>query len=136
VEERLSKLDLLPGRLAVCRLAAGEAAPAWAAGGVFSSITRTARELSVVCAEGLVPVDTKCETGWRIFQVEGPLDFSLTGILAGIAGPLADAGVSIFAISTFDTDYVMVKEENVARAVDALRAAGHSVTGPLVGRHS
>jgi len=123
----MSHLDLLPDRLAVHRLPAGEPVPAWATG-AFTSITRTASELSVVCAEGLAPAGITCQPGWRIFQVEGPLDFSLTGILASIAGPLADAGVSIFALSTFDTDYVMVREANLAKAVDALRAAGHHVT--------
>jgi uncharacterized protein len=125
--KRVSDLRLLPHRFAVCRLAADAAVPAWATGGLFTSITRTPDELSVVCAEGLAPEGTRCEGGWRIFQVAGPLDFSLTGVLAAIATPLAQAGVSIFAISTFDTDYVMVKEENLAKAVEALRAAGHGV---------
>ena len=123
----MSHLTVLPDRLAIYRLPADSPAPAWAAGAV-TSITRTAAELSVVCAEGLAPAGTQSQPGWRIFQVEGPLDFSLTGILAAIAGPLADAGVSIFAISTFDTDYVMVREESLAKAVDALRASGHRVT--------
>jgi hypothetical protein len=123
----VSDLRLLPDRFAVCRLAADSAVPAWEAGGVLSSITRTPDELSVVCAEGLAPEGTRCDGGWRIFQVAGPLDFSLTGVLAAIAGPLADAGVSVFALSTFDTDYVMVKEENLAKAVEALRAAGHRI---------
>jgi hypothetical protein len=127
----VSDLRLLPGRFAVCRLPAGDAVPAWWgalwARGSFSSVTRAPGELSIVCAEGLAPEGTKCEGGWRIFQVAGPLDFSLTGILAAIATPLAHAGVSIFAVSTFDTDYILVKQENLAKAVDALRAAGHSV---------
>jgi len=123
----VSDLRLLRHRFAVCRLAADADAPAWAAGGIFSSITRTPGELSVVCAEGLAPEGTRCEGGWRIFEVAGPLDFSLTGVLAAIAAPLAHAGVSIFAISTFDTDYVMVKDENLAKAGEALRAAGHGV---------
>jgi hypothetical protein len=121
------KLRLLRGRFAVCRLEPGEGVPAWALGGEFNSVTRTAGELSVVCAEGAAPAGTKCETGWRIFQVEGPLDFALTGILVAVAKPLADADVSIFAVSTYDTDYVMVKEENVEKAARALAAAGHSV---------
>lgn len=111
----------------MCRLEPGEGVPAWALGGEFNSVTRTAGELSVVCAEGAAPAGTKCETGWRIFQVEGPLDFALTGILVAVAKPLADADVSIFAVSTYDTDYVMVKEENVEKAARALAAAGHSV---------
>ena len=124
----MSDLALLPGRFAVCQLPADEAVPAWATGGPFSSVTRTPGELSIVCAEGLAPEGARCEGGWRIFQVAGPLDFSLTGILAAIATPLAGAGVSIFAVSTFDTDYVLVREEKLAKAVEVLGAAGHKVT--------
>jgi len=121
-------LALLEGRFAVCRLAPGEEVPAWASGGAFTSVTRTRDELSVVCAEEAVPEGIRCEDGWRVFQIEGPLDFGLTGILASVAGPLAEAGVSIFAVSTFDTDYLMIKEENVERAIAALGAAGHQVS--------
>ncbi len=121
-------LSLLEGRFAVCRLAPGDEVPAWAnGGGALTSITRTRDELSVVCAEGAVPEGIRREGGWRVFQIEGPLDFGLTGILASVAVPLAGAGVSIFAVSTFDTDYVMVREENVPVAIAALRAAGHQV---------
>lgn len=120
-------MSLFEGRFAVCRLGPGDEVPAWAASGAFTSVTRTRDELSVVCAEGAVPEGTRCEGGWRIFGIEGPLDFGLTGILASVAEPLAEAGVSIFAVSTFDTDYVMVREENVERAVAALAAAGHRV---------
>jgi hypothetical protein len=79
----------------------------------------------VVCAEAEAPEGAKCERGWRVLQVAGPLEFSLTGVLAAIAMPLAIAGLSIFAISTFDTDYLLVKEEQLAKAVEALRSAGH-----------
>lgn len=120
-------LSLHKGRFAVCRLAPGDEVPAWASGGGFTSVTRTRAELSVVCAEGAVPEGIRCEGGWRVFQIEGPLDFGLTGILASVAGPLAEAGVSIFAVSTFDTDYVLVREESVERAIAALGAAGHRV---------
>jgi len=121
------ELTLIEGRFAVCRLAPDAASPAWAAQG-FSSITRTAGELSVVCAEDAVPPGVQREPGWRILQVAGPLDFGLTGILLSIARPLAEAGVSIFAISTFDTDCVMVRESTVEKAIRALEAAGHRVT--------
>jgi hypothetical protein len=123
----VSDLHLLPGQVAICRLAPDADIPTWAGGGPFSSITRTSDELSIVCAEGLAPEGVRCEDGWRAFQVAGPVEFSLTGVLAAIATPLAGAGVSIFVISTFDTDYVLVKEENLAKAVEALRAAGHRV---------
>jgi uncharacterized protein len=124
--KRVSELRLLTGRYAVCRLAADAGAPEWAVG-PFVSVTRTHDELSVVCPEGLVPEGTKCDSGWRVLQVAGPLEFSLTGVLAAIATPLANAGIGIFAIATFDTDYVLLKEENLARATEALHGAGHGV---------
>ena len=120
-------LTLLSTRLALCRLASDAAAPAWAQRGEFCSITRTAEELSVVCGEAGVPEDVRCERGWRAFKVAGPLDFALVGVLARLATPLAAAGVSVFAVGTFDTDYVLVKEECLERAVSALTAAGHHV---------
>jgi len=115
-------LKLLPGRYAVCRLRQDAEIPA-----EFFSITRTADELSVVCEESVVPAESRVEAGWRILGVEGPLDFALTGILLSIARPLAEAGVSIFAVSTFDTDYVFVKDADLERASTALRAAGHTI---------
>ena len=121
-------LLLLDGRFAVCRLAAADEVPAWAGDGTFTSVTRTRDELSVVCAEAAVPEGIRSEGGWRVFRMEGPLDFGMTGILASVAVPLAGAGVSIFAVSTFDTDYVLVKEGEVPRAIAALRVAGHRVS--------
>jgi hypothetical protein len=121
------ELRVLPGRLAVCRLEAGAAPPAWAMGGALWSVTGTADELSVVCGEERVPEGVRREAGWRALKVAGPLDFALTGVLSAIAAPLAAAGVSVFAVATFDTDYVLVREERLAEAVAALRAAGLSV---------
>ena len=120
-------LSLLDCRLAVCRLGSRDEIPSWAGAGAFSSVTRTGTELSIVCREDAVPDGIPREGGWRIFQVEGPLDFGLIGVMASIAGPLGEAGVSLFAVSTFDTDYVMVRERDVEAAVLALRAAGHRV---------
>jgi len=93
----------------------------------FFSVTRTHEELSIVCPESVIPVDVKQESGWRMLKVEGPLEFGLTGVLASIATPLAQAGISIFSIATFNTDYVLVKDALVAEAVKALHAAGHTV---------
>jgi len=121
-------LILLKDRLAICRLMAGETVPEWAStGGGFYSVTRTADELSIVCDENAVPPGVKCERAWRIFKIEGPFDFAATGILVSAAAPLAEAGVPIFAISTFDTDYVLVKQEHAGNAVRALESAGHRV---------
>ena len=120
-------LTALPDRLAVCRLDAGDPIPAWGTRGPFVSITRTPEELSVTCPEGDVPEGIRAERGFVPLKVEGPLDFALTGILASVAGPLADAGISLFAIATFDTDYVLVRAERLLDATAALRAAGHVV---------
>lgn len=125
------RLDLcvLGDRLAVCRLPAGSPQPDWARSGALTAVTWTADETSVVCAASVVPEGTPAETGWRALQVAGPLDFGLTGVLAALATPLAEAGVSIFAISTYDTDYVLVREEALEDAAGALEAVGHRVEG-------
>ena len=126
----LPRLSVLDGRLAVCRLDAASGIPAWAMSSGFTSFTRTTDELSVVCSEGAVPEGVACEKGWRTLKLEGPLDFSLVGVLAGITGTLAAAGISIFSISTYDTDYVLVKEESLETAKTALLGAGHEINGP------
>lgn len=123
-------LTLLPGGYAVCRLPADAVVPLpGTAGGVYS-VTRTRDELSVVCAEDVAPDGATVEPGWVALVVEGPLDFGLTGILASVAAPLAGAGVSIFAISTYDTDYVLIRRGDQASALAALRTAGHTVRVP------
>jgi hypothetical protein len=124
-------LIILSDTFAICRLNPAEDVPDWAMIGEFVSITHTADELSIVCAEEHVPSDVKADRGWRALKVEGPLDLALTGILASLANPLAEAQINIFAISTFDTDYLLVKGYNVARACDVLRQAGHVVVTSL-----
>jgi hypothetical protein len=95
------------------------------AGSLFS-ITRTNEELSIVCAEALVPPGVQVESGWRGLKVAGPLDFALTGILAELSGALARAGISLFAISTYDTDYILVKEKDLEQTVETLLRAGYT----------
>jgi uncharacterized protein len=112
--------------LAVCRLPANTPVPAPKAGALWS-VTRTADELSIVCPVAEVPAGAEVERAWRALQVAGPLDFALTGVLAAIAVPLAEADVSIFAVSTYDTDYVLVREAALPAAAEALRRAGHDV---------
>jgi hypothetical protein len=90
-------------------------------------VTRTSDELSVVCPEKNVPGGVRSEGEWRVLVLEGSFEFSAVGVLASVAAPLAEAGVSIFALSTYDTDYVLVKEEGLDRAVSALRQRGHEV---------
>ena len=117
---------MLDERLAVCRLPPGDPLPSWMAG-PFISITRTINELSVVCAEVSVPVHVTSERGWRGFRVEGPLPFTEIGILAELSVNLAAADISIFAVSTHDTDYILVKDEDLAKAVVTLEAEGHDI---------
>jgi hypothetical protein len=93
----------------------------------FFSITRTGEELSVVCREALVPEGIRAERGWRALRVAGVLDLSQVGVLASLASPLAGAGISLFALSTFDTDYLLVQEQDLGRAVEVLVAVGHAV---------
>jgi len=123
----LLTLTLFTDRYAICRLDATADVPSWSAGGQFASISRTPDELSVVCLEVNVPSGMTCEPGWRILKCEGPLDYALTGIMASIAEPLADAGVPIFPIATYDTDYILVKETHLETAIRALTAYGHAV---------
>ena len=120
------KLALLENTVAVCRLDPESSIPEWAIQGSFFSITKTDDELSVVCDQENVPHGTKAEMDWRIFKVEGPLPFELTGILASIANPLSKAKISIFAISTFETDYILVKADDLEDASLALVGAGFS----------
>jgi len=125
------RLTTLPGELAICRLPATAAVPDWARG-AFVSITHTVDELSIVCeraaiVESDLPDGSLVEGGWWALKVAGPLDLDLTGILASLATPLAEAEISIFAISTYDTDYVLVRAEELGRATAVVRGAGHEV---------
>jgi hypothetical protein len=120
------KLTILGAPVAVCRLAANAAVPAWARGALMS-ITRTTDELSIVCDDDAVPHDVQAERGWRALKLEGPIPFEMTGVAAALLKPLAEAHISIFLISTYDTDYLLLKAETFARAVDVLRAAGYDV---------
>jgi hypothetical protein len=120
-------LSLLPGTFAVCRFYPDAPLPAWVTAGPFVSTTRTADELSVVCLQDVVPPGVRCERDWCCLRVAGPLDFALIGVLVSLAAPLAEAGVSVFAVSTFDTDYLLVRGPELPRAVEALRSAGHVV---------
>jgi hypothetical protein len=128
------EIEVLPLRLSVVRLDGHAQVPRWALDGELFSVTRTARELSVVAPTELVPSEVeRAEHGWQALAVAGPLAFSLTGVLDSVAAPLARAGISLFAVSTYDTDYVLVKVETVEAAVRALRAAGHRLHGVTVG---
>ncbi len=106
--------------MAICRLPPGATLPGWIEENGFVSLTRTPDELSIVCIEEWVPSNVEAERNWRMLKVKGPLDFALTGILVSLISPLSDAGIAIFALSTYDTDYLLLKEENLNRAISIL----------------
>lgn len=114
-------LIILPDSLSVCRLAPDSPIPPWATAGSFYAIVRSPDELSVVCPDGLPPAGTQREGPWRALKVQGPLDFEETGILADLTVPLAAAGVSVFAVSSFDTDYLLIRETSLSIALRVLR---------------
>jgi len=119
--------SILDGSFAVCQLPPDAVIPQWALTGSPSCITRAQDELSIVCRADNVPADVTSQAGWICLKLEGPFPFSLTGILASILDPLAAARVPIFAISTFNTDYVLIQQEFAAVALEALRLAGHEL---------
>ena len=120
------RISILPERLAVSRLAADAAVPEWIRG-TFTSVTRTKDELSVICDDDAVPEEVQSERGWRALRVEGPIPFEVTGVAAALIAPLAEARISVFLMATYDTDYLLLKEEVFARAVEILRSRGHEI---------
>lgn len=122
---RSFELLVLPGSFAIVRLAPDAPLPPWATAPDFSSVTRTSEELSVVCPANQVPTGVKVETRWRALKVKGPFALSEIGVLAALAAALAATKVNLFAISTFDTDYLLVSEKKLDSAIAALKAAGH-----------
>ncbi len=121
------QLRTLPDPYAIVRLHPGSELPDWVDKGPFRSVTRTDNEVSVVCRDHDVPEGESAERGWRVLELLGPLDFSLTGVVASLVDPLARAEIPIFVISTFETDYVLVREVNLEDTIEVLELAGHDV---------
>jgi uncharacterized protein len=122
------RLTWLEPQLSVCRLAGDDALPEWALqkGALFCAV-RTADELSIVCDARFVPAGVAREGPYLAFKLEGPIPLSAVGVLSSLLGPIADAGMSVFVVSTFDTDYVLVPAADQHRALQTLSALGHSV---------
>lgn len=121
------ELTVLPDTYGVCRLNPSEGIPEWAVKSPFFSVTRTAQELSVVTLSRDIPAEVLAELDWRVIGVLGPLDFNMTGVLASLATPLAQGGVPIFVISTYDTDYILVKDKMLEGACHLLTGQGHQI---------
>lgn len=120
-------LKLLKDKYSVCRLNKNEEIPIWLFDEEFFSITKTEDELSIVCIQDKISKDKVCENGWKVLKIEGPLDFSLVGILAKISTLMADNKISIFAISTYDTDYILIKEESLDKAIKVLESNSYAI---------
>lgn len=125
----MTAIVVQPQTMSICRLPADEPIPAWATKRAFFSVTRTSDELSVVCTSIQVPSGVTAHDGWRALKLAGPFDLLLVGILLGVTAPLAAAGVTVFPIATYDTDYLLVRNDQLNTAIAALRSAGHQVTG-------
>jgi len=128
VQAHRLKFSRLPGSFAICQLPPQTDVSGWALQGAFFSLTRTAEELSVVCSQEKVPADVRHEGAWACLKLEGPFPFSQTGILISLVQPLSERAIPIFAVSTFDTDYVLVKEAWIDKAIEILKEAGHEMT--------
>jgi hypothetical protein len=124
---RRLELTLLAERFAISRLAADAPVPDWALRGPFFSVTRTGDELSVVSEVSQVPVGVQSQPEWRVFKVHGPFVLSEIGVLSALVAPLAEAKISLFAVSTFDTDYLLVAAETLSAAITVLDRAGHTI---------
>ena len=120
-------LSVLKGDFAVSQLERGASVPAWVLEGPFFTVSRTFEELSILSLASFVPDGVRSESGWACLKLEGPFEFTMTGILVSVLEPLKQAGIGIFAVSTFDTDYVLVKTAQLEAGVRALEAAGHTV---------
>jgi hypothetical protein len=114
------ELILLPDRLAICRLPQNAPIPPWALAGDFYAVFRNEAELSIVCPDGHPPAEIRTDSGWRALKVRGPLPLSEIGVIAALSAPLAEAGIAVFVISAFDTDYLLVKETDLSKAVRVL----------------
>jgi hypothetical protein len=122
------RISLLAPTMAICKLGPDADLPAWAVRDPFFAATRTEEELSIVCPEKAVPGPVFCDKGWRCLKIEGPFDLAETGVLCAFARPLAEAKISIFALSTFNTDYLLVQEKDLDRTLQVLSQEGHRIT--------
>jgi len=129
------KFSILPETFAICRLDREAPVPDWAAGDSLSSITRTAEELSIVCPQTRVPEEIKRNDGWRCLKIEGILDFSLTGVIANLTRPLGNEGISVLVISTYNTEYLLLKEQHLEKAITVLAHSGHGFQRETGGNH-
>lgn len=120
------ELVVMQGDYAVCQLPVGSDIPQWV-DGEFVSITQTGKELSIICRDNKIPLGVKAERSWALLKIDAVLDFSMVGIIAGISEVLSAAKISIFVMSTYDTDYIMIKRTSLPYAINSLESAGYRI---------
>jgi hypothetical protein len=126
--QRQLKLSLLKDKYAICTLPNDTPIPDWALTQSLISITRTGKELTIVCRMDSIPSELQSDLNWRCFRIDGSFDLNQIGVISSISSPLADAGISIYVISTYDTDYFLVQDKNVEQTISTLSNSGHSIT--------
>jgi hypothetical protein len=121
------QLSLLDKIFGICVFANNIPIPEWAATASLCSITRTGKELTVVCPQNIIPADIEHDREWRCFRIDGSFDLEQIGVISSLAAPLAQAGISIYVVSSYDTDYILVKDEKVEQVIAVLSRDGHSI---------
>ena len=125
--QRQLKISLLKDKYGICTLPNDAPIPDWVSNESLASITRTDKELTIVCRQDIIPSELKSDLNWRCFKIDGSFDLNQIGVISSISSPLADAGISIYVISTYDTDYFLVKEDNLEQTISTLSNSGHSI---------
>ena len=128
MKQRQLQLSLLKDKYGICTLPNTATIPDWALKQSLASITRTEKELSIVCRREILPSQYQSDLNWRCFKIDGSFDLNQIGVISSIASPLADAGISIYVISTYDTDYFLIQEQNLEQTISTLADIGHNIT--------
>ena len=126
--QRQLRISLLKDKYGICSLPNTAPIPEWALKQSLVSITRTKKELTIVCPQDVIPSQCKSDLNWRCFRLDGTFDLNQIGVISSISAPLAQNGISIYVISTYDTDYFLVQQENLEQTISALSNSGHSIT--------
>jgi hypothetical protein len=128
MKQRQLQLSLLKDKYGICTLPNTAPIPDWALTQSLASITRTEKELTIVCRLEILPSQYQSGLNWRCFKIDGSFDLNQIGVISSISSPLADAGISIYVISTYDTDYFLIKEQNLEKTISVLSNSGHYIT--------
>jgi hypothetical protein len=128
MKNRRLQLTLLKEMFGICRYENTAPIPDWASDAPMCSITRTKKELTIVCPQNIIPAESDCSGQWRCFRIDGSFELDETGVIASVSVPLAEAGISIYVVSTYDTDYFLIRDCAIENAIAVLTDMGHKIT--------